>query len=112
VADLGRRNGETTKAKSMNMSEKNIVVANFNTHTEVGTNEKESARSDFPMKRLSIVGKDQRIQEHVFGHYGTGGRMRYWGMLGTFWGRIWGWLFVAAFFTIPGIGTILAGGHW
>jgi hypothetical protein len=96
----------------MNMSEKKAVVANFNTHTEVGTNVKESVRSDFPMKRLSVVGKDQRIQEHVFGHYGTGCRMKYWGKLGAFWDRISGWLFVALFFAISGIDPILAGGHW
>ena len=112
MADPGRRDGETIRAKRMNMSEENAVVANFNTHTQVGTDVKESARSDFPMKRLSVVGKDQRIKEHVFGHYGTGGRIKYWGKLGAFWGRFWGWLFVAAFFAIPGIDPILAGGHW
>jgi hypothetical protein len=53
VADPGRRDGETIRAKRMNMSEENAVVANFNTHTEVGTDVKESARSAFPMKRLS-----------------------------------------------------------
>ena len=46
---------ETTKqqkAKRMNMSEKNVVVANFNAHTEVGTAVREFKRSDLPMKRL------------------------------------------------------------
>ena len=38
--------------------------------------------------------------------------MKYWGKLGAFWGRIRGWLFGVAFFAIPGIGPILAGGHW
>ena len=98
--------------KRMNMSEENAVVANFNTRTEAETAVKQFKKSDFPMKRLSIIGKDYRIEEHVFGHYGTGGRMKYWGKLGAFWGRIWGWLFGAAFFAIPGIGPILAGGHW
>jgi hypothetical protein len=91
------------KAKRMNMSEKNVVVANFNLHTEVGTAVKEFKRSDLPMKRLSIIGKDYRIEEHVFGHCGTGGRMKYWDKLGAFWGCIRGWFFGVAFFTIPGI---------
>ena len=106
---------ETTKqqnAKKMNMSEKKVVAANFNAHTEVGTAVKEFQRSDLPMKRLSIIGKDYRIEEHVRGHYGTGGRMKYWGKLRAFWGRIRGWLFGAAFFAVPDISPILVGGHW
>ena len=96
--------------KRMSMSEENAIVANFNTHTEAKTAVKQFKKSDLPMKRLSIIG--YRIEEHVFGHYGTGGRMKYWGKLGAFWGRIWGWLFGAALFAIQGIGPILAGGHW
>ena len=30
--------------------------------------------------------------------------------MGAFWGGIWGWLFGAAFFVIPGIGPILVAG--
>ena len=72
MADPGRRDGETIRAKRMNMSEENAVVANFNTQTQVGTDVKESARSDFPMKRLSVVGKDQRIDALSVGLYTKG----------------------------------------
>ncbi len=48
--------------------------------------------------------------EQVVGYYNTGDRMKYWGKMGAFWGGIWGWLFGAAFFMIPGIGPILIAG--
>ena len=36
--------------------------------------------------------------------------MKYWGKQGAFWGGIWGMLFGAAFFAIPGIGPVLVAG--
>ena len=62
------------------------------------------------MKKISIVGKDYHTEEHVVGYYNAGDRMKYWGKLGAFWGGIWGMLFGAAFFAIPGIGPILVAG--
>jgi len=94
----------------MIMSEKNVVVATFNSHTEAEAAVKELQKSGFPMKKLSIIGKDYHTEEHVVGYYNTGDRMKYWGKLGAFWGGIWGLLFGAAFFAIPGIGPILVGG--
>ena len=94
----------------MIMSEKNVVVATFNAHTEAEAAVKELQKSDFPMKKLSIIGKDYHTEEHVVGYYNTGDRMKYWGKLGAFWGGIWGLLFGAAFFAVPGIGPILVGG--
>jgi hypothetical protein len=62
------------------------------------------------MKKMSIVGKDYHTDEHVVGYYNTGDRMKYWGKMGAFWGGIWGMLFGAAFFVIPGLGPILVAG--
>ena len=62
------------------------------------------------MKKMSIVGKDYHTDEQVVGYYNTGDRMKYWGKMGAFWGGIWGWLFGAAFFMIPGLGPILVAG--
>ena len=36
--------------------------------------------------------------------------MKHWGKLGAFWGGLWGLLFGAAFFWVPGIGPVLIGG--
>src|ERR1022692_4102769 len=92
------------------MSETNSVVAIYETHTQAEEAVKELQRSGFDMKKMSIVGKDYHTDEHVVGYYKTGDRMKYWGKMGAFWGPIWGWLFGAAFFAIPGIGPILVAG--
>ena len=92
------------------MSENNAVVAIYNTHTEAERAIKELQKSGFDIKKLSIVGKEYHSEEHVIGYYNTGDRMKYWGKMGAFWGGIWGLLFGAAFFAIPGIGPVLMAG--
>lgn len=62
------------------------------------------------MHTLSIVGQGYEKEEKVLGYYTTGDRMKLWGKRGAFWGGIWGWLFGAAFFTIPGVGQIAVAG--
>ena len=89
---------------------KNAMVAVYNTHTEAEDGIKELQKAGFPMKKLSIVGKDYHSEENVVGYYNTGNRMKYWGKLGAFWGSIWGLLFGWAFFAIPGLGPVLVAG--
>ena len=86
------------------MSKGNAAVAIFNTHVEADNAVKELQKSGFDMRKLSVVGKDYHTEEQVVGYYHTGDRMKYWGKLGAFWGGLWGILFGAAFFWIPGIG--------
>jgi uncharacterized membrane protein len=88
----------------------NSVVAIYETHSHAEEVVKELQRSGFDMKKISIVGKDYHTEEHVVGYYNAGDRMKYWGKLGAFWGGIWGMLFGAAFFAIPGIGPVLVAG--
>jgi uncharacterized membrane protein len=92
------------------MSESNSVVAIYETHSQAEEAVKELQRAGFNMKKMSIVGKDYHTDEHVVGYYNTGDRMKYWGKMGAFWGGIWGMLFGAAFFVIPGLGPILVAG--
>lgn len=92
------------------MSKGNVGIAIFNTHSEAENAVKELQKSGFDMKKLSIVGKDYHTEEHVVGYYQTGDRMKYWGKLGAFWGGLWGILFGAAFFWIPGIGPLVLAG--
>lgn len=92
------------------MSETNAVVAIYETHSQAEEAVKELQRSGFDMRKMSIVGKDYHTDEHVVGYYNAGDRMRYWGKQGAFWGGIWGMLFGAAFFAIPGIGPVLVAG--
>lgn len=92
------------------MAEKNAAVAICNTHTEAEQVVKELQKSGYNMKKLSIVGKGYHAEEDVVGYYNTGDRMKKWGKFGAFWGGLWGILFGSAFFFIPGIGPIVAGG--
>src|SRR5271166_5320674 len=92
------------------MSEKNAVVAIYESHSQAEEALKELQRSGFDMKKLSIVGKDYHTEEQVVGYYNAGDRMKRWGKSGAFWGGLWGMLLGSAFFAIPGIGPVLVAG--
>jgi uncharacterized membrane protein len=93
-----------------NTDANNAVVAIYKSHSEAEAAVKELQCSNFDMKKLSIVGRDQHTDEHVIGYYNAGDRMKYWGKAGAFWGGIWGMLFGSAFFLIPGVGPLLVAG--
>lgn len=92
------------------MTDTNAVIAAYESHSAAEDAVKELVKSGFDMKKLSVVGKDYHTDEHVVGYYNAGDRMKYWGKLGAFWGGLWGLLFGAAFFWVPGIGPVLVGG--
>jgi uncharacterized membrane protein len=92
------------------MEDTNATVAVFDTHAEAEDAVKELQQAGFDMKKLSVVGKDYHTEEQVVGYYNAGDRMKHWGKLGAFWGGLWGLLFGAAFFWVPGIGPVLVGG--
>jgi hypothetical protein len=92
------------------MTNENAVVAVYNNHVEAEQAVDQLKRAGFDMKKLSIVGKDYHTEENVVGYYNVGDRMKYWGKMGAFWGGIWGLLFGAAFFFVPGIGPVLVAG--
>jgi uncharacterized membrane protein len=92
------------------MEDTNATVAVFETHSEADEAVKELQKAGFDMKKLSVVGKDYHTEEQVVGYYNAGDRMKHWGKLGAFWGGLWGLLFGAAFFWVPGIGPVLVGG--
>ena len=93
------------------MADDNFVVAVYNTEQEVEEVVIRLQKSAFNTNKLSIVAKDDyHTAEHPVGYYITGGRMKYWGKRGPFWGRIWGLLVGAAFFAVPGVGPVLVAG--
>jgi uncharacterized membrane protein len=92
------------------MADNDSIVAIYATHTDAEEAVKELQKSSFDMKKLSIVGKDYHTEENVVGYYNTGDRVASWGKAGVFWGWIWGLVFGSAFFFIPGIGPVMAGG--
>jgi uncharacterized membrane protein len=96
--------------KNLHMSDKNSIVALYESHHQAEDAVRELQKSGFDMKKLSIVGKDYHTDEHVVGYYNTGERMMYWGKMGAFWGGLWGMLFGSAFFFVPGVGPLLVAG--
>jgi hypothetical protein len=92
------------------MTDKNVVVAIYESHSEAEEALKELQKSGFDMKKLSIVGKDYHTEENVVGYYNAGDRMKRWGQNGAFWGGLWGLLLGSAFFAIPGLGPVLVAG--
>jgi hypothetical protein len=68
---------------------------------------------DFPMDRISVLGRSSASGDDPLGIYyaGVGERMRGWGSLGALWGGVWGVLTGAAgLFLLPGIGAVAAAG--
>ena len=94
----------------MTMTNEDSIVAVYEKHTEAEQAVQELQRAGFDLKKLSIVGKEYHTDEHVVGYYNAGDRMKYWGGLGAFWGGIWGLLFGAAFFVVPGVGPVIVAG--
>jgi hypothetical protein len=92
------------------MTSENAVVAVYSTHVDAEAAVQQLKTASFDVKKLSIVGKDYNTEEHVAGYYNTGDRMKHWGKFGAFWGGIWGLLFGAALFVVPGIGPVLVAG--
>src|SRR5271170_5785908 len=92
------------------MSDPNTVVAVYETHTAAEEAVAKLSAASFDIKKISIIGKDYHTEENVVGYYTSGDRMQTWGGMGAFWGGIWGLLFGAGFFLIPGIGPVLVAG--
>jgi hypothetical protein len=86
------------------------VVAIYDTQIQAEAAVRELQKAGYDMRKLSIVGRDYHTEHNVVGYYSTGDRMQYWGKLGAFWGGMWGLLFGAAFFWVPGIGPLLVAG--
>ncbi|MEW6414327.1 MAG: general stress protein [Pseudomonadota bacterium] len=92
------------------MKDLNSVIGVYDTHDAAETAVRALQRSGFDIKRLSIIGKGYRSEEHPVGFYTTGDRMKTWGGIGAFWGGLWGLLFGGAFYWVPGFGPLAAAG--
>jgi hypothetical protein len=92
------------------MAKDDAIIATYTTHDQAEETIRELERSGFDMKKLSIVGKGYKLEEHPLGFYTTGDRMKTWGGLGALWGGMWGLLIGAGFFWIPGIGPLMVAG--
>jgi hypothetical protein len=96
------------------MPDKNLLAAVYNAHQGAEKAVKELQTSGFDMKKLSIVGKSPRVEEHTVEFDSMGDRTRSESKTGVsaagFWGGISGVLLGAAMFAIPGVGPVRAAG--
>ncbi len=92
------------------MVEENSCVAVYDNHLQAEEAVRQLLEQGFAADKLSIVGKGYQREEHPIGFYNTGERMKFWGAQGAFWGGLWGLLLGAAFFWVPGLGTVVIAG--
>jgi hypothetical protein len=92
------------------MTDASSIIAVYGSHTDAEQAVAKLSAASFDIKKVSIIGKDYHTEENVVGYYTAGDRMKSWGGIGAFWGGIWGLLFGAGFFLIPGIGPVLVAG--
>ena len=89
------------------MSNSNVVVAIYDTHTQAEDAVRKLAKAGLDMRAISIVGKDYHTEEQPVGFFNTGARAKYFGKLGAFWGGLAGILFGSALMFIPVLGHII-----
>ena len=87
----------------------NVTVAVYGSHTAAVNAVDRLRKAGYDMTKLSIIGHYQ-TREDVVGYYSTGDRVKRWSCVGALGGGLWGLLLGAAFFIVPGIGPVIAGG--
>lgn len=89
------------------MSQTDIAVAVYDTHTQAEDAVHKLAKSGFDLKSISILGKDYHSEEHVVGYLNAGDRAKFFGKLGAFWGGLAGILFGSILMFVPVVGHIV-----
>jgi hypothetical protein len=89
------------------MSNTDIAVAVYDTHTQAEDAVRRLAKAGFDMKAISILGKEYHTEEQVVGYFNAGDRARFFGKLGAFWGGLAGILFGSALMFVPVVGHIV-----
>jgi hypothetical protein len=91
-------------------TQRHSVVATYDTYIGAEAAIIALEQEGLDMSRLSIIGKDFHTEQHALAFYTSGGRMKFWGANGTFWGSLWGILDESAIFYIPGVGPLVVMG--
>jgi hypothetical protein len=92
---------------------RHILLAFYGDEKKADKALRKTLEEDFPMDRISILGKAHASGDDPLGVYypSIGERMKGWGKQGAFWGGLWGLLSGAAgMFLIPGFGPLIAAG--
>lgn len=92
------------------MKELNATVGVFETHDTAAEAVKELNKGGFPMKKVSIIGKELEKVEDMQGYYTWKDPAKTGAGIGAFWGSIFGILVGVGFVVIPGIGGVFIAG--
>lgn len=88
----------------------NPVIAVYDSHIPAESTIRDLSRAGFDMKKLSIIGKRYRAEEHALGFYSTGDRITASGGTGGFWDAVWSLLAGPAVSVVPQVGLVAAAG--
>jgi hypothetical protein len=92
------------------MKELNATVGVYDGHDAAVKAVKELNKGGFPMKKVSIIGKELEKVEDVQGYYTWKDPAKTGAGIGAFWGSIFGLLVGVGFVVVPGIGGVFIAG--
>lgn len=84
-----------------------IAVAIYDNHNQAEEAVKELQRAGFDMKKISIIGREYHMEEHVVGFLNAGDRAKVFGKYGAMWGGLMGVLFGSTLLSIPVLGHLI-----
>lgn len=92
------------------MKELNATVGIFETHDTAAKAVKELNKGGFPMKKVSIIGKELEKVEDMQGYYTWKDPAKTGAGIGAFWGSVFGILVGIGFVVLPGMGGVFIAG--
>lgn len=104
---IERTNQFKERNQFMNKTKDDLAVAVYDLHTQAETAVKALQRAGFDMRKISIIGRDYRTEQHVVGFLNAGDRAKVFGKFGAFWGGLMGVLFGSAMMFVPVVGHVI-----
>lgn len=92
------------------MNELNATVGVFETHDAAVEAVKRLNEAGFPMKCVSIIGKELQQVEDIKGYYSWKDPAKSGAGIGAFWGALFGVMVGVGFLAMPGVGGIFVAG--
>lgn len=83
------------------------VIAVFADHGAAENAVRRLTQDGFAVDSLSVLGKAYDRGDKAVGFFDTGGKVRFWGERGAFWGRLWSLFSGGLFVTVPAVGHVI-----
>ena len=91
----------------MTITKTDIAVAVYDHHSQAEAAVKALQRAGFDMRKISIIGREYHVDEHVVGYLNAGDQAKIFGKFGALWGGLMGVLFGSAMMFIPVVGHVV-----